>query len=1259
MPKAVGPWLPAIVGTLSRLLFLGTYRWIEVPRGLAGTTARRGTGGEDSWAYPQGVDRTCEKDCQAGEHCSEDEPASWHGLHRIEPDVPIKAVTTLARMDFLDLARSRVVVFDGGMGTQIQLYDLSVDDDFRGAEGCCDILTLTRPDVIREIHARYFSVGADVVETNTFGANHIVLGEYGLAGSTFEMNETAARLAKEVASDFCTPDRTRFVSGSIGPGTKLPSLGHIDFATLEVSYTEQASGLLAGGVDLFQVETCQDLLQCKAALAGVAQAMAQAGRQVPVIVQVTIEQTGTMLVGSEIGAALVALEPYDFVDAIGINCATGPREMFEHVHYLSTHSPRMISVLPNAGLPRLEGTSVIYDLTPEELARWHTTFVEDLGVSIIGGCCGTTPEYIGLLADRLGGREAPARSIEQQKPSVASLYSPVTIQQDASFLVIGERANAHGSKKFRELLEADDFDGMVGVAREQVAEGAHVIDVCVDYTGRDGVVDMDELVARLATRSTLPLMLDSTEWQVIGAGLARIGGRAIINSVNLEDGPGGRLAHLLPLARRFGAAVVCLCIDEDGQARDTQWKLTVAHRLATAAKEHGLRNEDLLFDALTFPLTTGQEELRGDAAATLDAIRRIKEEIPGAATVLGVSNVSFGLKPALRQVLNSVFLYEAVESGLDAAIVNAHKILPLHMIDDQHKQICRDLIYDRRGTKGLDGTAAPDYDPLKAFLAVASDVTSEVPTAEGLAGLAVRERLEKRIIEGLRDGLEADLDEALKDHSALDIVNDWLLAAMAVVGELFGSGDMQLPFVLVSAETMKAAVSYLEGRIERVGGQSKGKIVLATVKGDVHDIGKNLVDIILSNNGYEVYNLGIGQALDPILAVARDVCADAIGMSGLLVRSTLVMRENLEELNELGGWDEFPILLGGAALTRGYVERDLRKFFRGRVFYCKDAFEGLGVAERLATGEYDHDWGRTPAADPLVAKSFTQKVAGKAPGCRSDVSSDNDLTKPPFLGSRVIKGVPIDDIAAWINETALFRNQWRYLPGAKSPEAYARQIAEEVRPKLLSLLSLVKTEQTLRPSLVYGWYEAVSDGDDILLYDPEEPAERVAYRRLHFPRQADGRRLCIADFVRPANSGDIDHIGLVVVTMGSRVSERAAELFSTDRYMEYLHLHGLGVEMAEALMEYWHSRMRNELGISEADGVGLPSIFRQSYQGGRYSWGYPACPDLEEQRTVAEILDVKRIGVTLTEGCMWQPEQTTAAIVLHHPEAKYFVVRNA
>jgi len=1164
-------------------------------------------------------------------------------------------------MDFLELARRKIVVFDGGMGTAIQDYDLSVEDDYRGNEGMSEMLVLTRPDVLEEIHASFFDVGCDVVETNSFGSNHVVLAEYGMVDRCFELNETAARIARRVADGYSTPERPRFVSGSIGPGTRLPSLGQIGFAALEASYTEQAAGLIAGGVDALQVETCQDLLQIKAALAGVFAAMAASGRRVPVIVQVTIEQTGTMLLGSEIGAALVALEPYD-VEVVGINCATGPAEMVEHVRHLSDHSPKRISVLPNAGLPRLEGANTVYDLTPEQLARWHRTFVDDLGVDIVGGCCGTTPAHLKAVVDAVGSLEPRGREPRPWEPSVASLYSPVSIHQDTSFLVIGERANAQGSKKFRELLESEDFDGMVTVGREQVREGAHVIDVCVDYTGRDGEADMGALVSKLATASTLPLMLDSTEWPVIAEGLAHIGGRAIINSVNLEDGPEGRPGQLFPLAKKFGAAVVCLCIDEEGQARDVDWKLRVAHRIADLAHDRGIRNEDLIFDALTFPLTTGQEELRRDGMATLEGIRRIKQEIPGCFTTLGVSNVSFGLNPAARVVLNSMFLHEAVGAGLDSAIVNAKKILPLHKIDDEHRRICLDLIYDRRGAEGLEGAAPDDYDPLKALLAAFEDVTTVTASADELAGLAVDERLKRRIVDGLREGIEADLEEALQVRPALEIVNEWLLDGMATVGELFGRGEMQLPFVLESAETMKTAVAYLEPHMDRLSGQSKGRIVLATVKGDVHDIGKNLVDIILTNNGYEVHNLGIKQPLGPILEKAREVDADAVGLSGLLVKSTLVMRENLEELNELGEYDRFPVLLGGAALTRRYVEKDLREVFKGRVFYCKDAFEGLGTMEALAAADLPEDFGREPAGNTGVeggASAGPRAPETEAPLVfstrRSDVTADAPVFLPPFVGSRVVKGIPLEDIAAWLNETALFRNQWRYVPGTKDAEEYEAQLNDDVRPILREWLQRAKSEQILRPAVAYGYFRAASQGNEVVVYHPESSEEWV---RLDFPRQPDERHLCIADFVRPVEDPEADYIGLVVVTMGSRATEVARELFERNAYTDYLHLHGLSVEMAEALMEYWHHRMREEWGFAEDDGGDLSSIFRQRYRGGRYSWGYPACPDLGEQRKVATLLDPARIGVTLSEELQWDPEQTTAAIVLPHPEAKYFVVRD-
>jgi 5-methyltetrahydrofolate--homocysteine methyltransferase len=1185
----------------------------------------------------------------------------------------------------MDLVARKVVIFDGATGTWLQEQDLT-EDDYGGAEfdGCTDILVDTRPDLIAQMHSEYFEAGADVVETDSFGAFAVPLGEYGIAERARELSRKAAEVARRVADEYSTPERPRFVAGSMGPGTKFASLGQIRFEKLRDMYAEQARGLLEGGVDLFIIETQFDLLGLKAAMGGCRIAMSEQGREVPIQAQVTIELTGQMLPGTEIGAALVALDALG-PDVIGINCATGPGEMSEHLRHLSAHSRVPISCLPNAGLPSVVDGKMHYDLSAEDFVAHQTRFVEDYGVGIVGGCCGTTPEYIRQLAEAVGEREPSTREPDFEH-GATSIYSPVTFPTAGAegaateLLIIGERTNTNGSKAFREAMIEGEWDTCVRMARDQVREGAHILDVCVDYVGRDGTIDMDEIASRFATQSTVPLVLDSTEPEVMEAGLRWLGGRAILNSANLEDGEeeGSRLDRVFRLAKTYGAAVICLLIDEEGQARDVEWKMRVAHRIYDlATQRYGLEPEDLIFDALTFPLSTGDDDLRGDAMATIEAIRRIRDELPGAHTTLGVSNVSFGLKPAARHVLNSVFLHECTQVGLDSAIVHAAKILPLNRIPDEQKDVCLDLIYDRRGAEGALSDGDADYDPLTRLLALFEDVTVDEGPAEDRSDWPVDKRLSQRIIDGDRNGLTDDLDEALAGGmEPLFIINDVLLSGMKVVGELFGAGEMQLPFVLQSAETMKAAVAHLEPLMEAeddTGG--KGRIVLATVKGDVHDIGKNLVDIILSNNGYEVHNLGIKISITEMIDKALEVKADAIGMSGLLVKSTLIMRENLEELNarEL---QDIPVLLGGAALTRTYVERDLREVYEGRLFYGKDAFEGLAVMDRLGeikrTGEDDPAWGREPGGRDIPRREATDDE-GELPDRSPEAGTDNEVFVPPFTGPKVVKGIPIDEIAEWINETALFRNQWQF-----RPEKYEDGTVEtdedfkaRLRPMLREQLAAAKAEGLLVPKVVYGFFPANADGDDLVIWTDESRTEEAA--RFHYPRQRKDPFLCIADFFRPIGgdepgAGELDYAAFHIVTMGEEVSARCAELFAADKYQDYLLLHGLGVEMAEALAELWHRRIREEWGFADEDpdgSAGSPSreallgLFRQKYRGGRYSWGYPACPDLEDNQTVGELLGSERIGVECSEdtGFQYQPEQTTSAIICHHPRAKYFVAR--
>jgi 5-methyltetrahydrofolate--homocysteine methyltransferase len=1163
---------------------------------------------------------------------------------------------TLYSSGYVQAVHDSVVVFDGATGTNLQVLGLG-EDDFGGPflEGCNEMLCVTRPEVVAQLHRSFFEVGCQVVETNSFGSLPWVLAEYGVAGRARELALAAASIARDVADGY---GPGHFVAGSLGPGTKIASLGQISFVEMRDGYQQAASGLIAGGADLIVVETVQDLLQAKAAVIGSRRAMADAGRQVPLQVQVTIETTGRMLMGSEIGAALTtvdALRP----DVIGLNCATGPAEMGEHLRYLSAHSRVPLSCLPNAGLPSVVEGKMHYDLTPDQLAEHHRRFVTELGVSVVGGCCGTTPAHLKAVVEALAGT-GPARRQPVFEPGCASLYSHVPYDQAPSVLNVGERTNANGSKRFRDAMLAQDWDTCTELAKEAVRSGSHIIDVCVDYTGADGVADMTEVASRFATQATLPLMVDSTEAPVVEQALQHIAGKPIINSVNLEegDGAGTRLDAFLSLAREYGAAVVCTCIDSEGQARTAEWKLRAARNIyELAVGRYGLAPEDLFFDALALPVSTGMEESRRDGIETIEGIKLIKSALPGARTLLGISNVSFGLSPAARQALNSVFLHECQRAGLDAAIVNSGRVLPLDRLSPEAVEVCLDLIYDRRDP-------ARNYDPLAELLRLFEGATSEGLAREDRSGWPVERRLGQRVVDGWRDGLEADLTEALAAGApALEIVNGPLMAGMKTVGELFGSGRMQLPFVLQSAEVMKAAVGFLEPHMSKTDERGKGKIVLATVKGDVHDIGKNLVDIILTNNGYEVHNLGTKVAISDMVRTAEEVGADVIGMSGLLVKSTLIMRDNLLELNERG-LERYPVILGGAALTRTYVERDLRAQYKGRLFYGKDAFEGLHTVDRLMElahrGDDDPDFGRVlggrPGAPARRAVSVAPAVAASRPERAPSVALDNRVPVPPFLGTRVEKGLPLDEIAKYINETSLFRNQWGYRPQEGETDAGFKA---RVRAVLRQQLADARQSDVLRPAVAYGYFAANADGDDLVIWSDEKRSSERA--RLHFPRQEESPWLCIADFFRPLASGENDYVAFHVVTMGSAVSEETARLFASDRYGDYLHLHGLSVEMTEALAEYWHWRTRDEWGFAAEDGPSLQGLFRQRYRGGRYSWGYPACPDLEDNARCAWLVGAERIGVECSEETSWQfhPEQTTAAIICHHPQAKYFIVRRS
>ncbi len=1187
---------------------------------------------------------------------------------------------------FLERLARGIVVFDGGMGTQIHKIDLSVEHDYCGCENCTDILAKTRPDVIQAIHERYLEAGADVIETDSFGASKLVLAEFGIADRTYEIARAAAEVARISATKHTSRDKPRFVAGSMGPGTKLITLGNTTWDAMLDSYRECARGLIDGGVDLLIIETCQDLLQVKCAINAALAALADKNKSpldIPIMASVTIESTGTMLLGTAIEAAATALAGYPII-SLGLNCATGPTEMTEHIHWLGKHwrsSSRHVSVMPNAGLPVLHDGRTEYPLRPQPFVDAMQRFIEHDGVNIVGGCCGTTPDHIRLLAacveqSRRNSASSPLRHAPTSLPKgVTSLYSVADYRQDSSFLIVGERMNASGSKAFKRLLEAEDWDSIVSLAKEQLREGAHVLDLNVDYAGRDNARDMAEIVKRVVRQVDAPLMLDSTQLRTIEAGLRHAGGKCIINSANFEEGE-HKFDAVMLLAKTYGSAVVIGSIDEDkeaGMARTADRKFSIAERgLRRAVDVFGLDPADILFDPLVLPISTGMESDRRSALELVEGIRRIARAFPECQTVVGLSNVSFGLNPAARLVLNSAFLHELRDAGLTGAIVHAGKILPRNRVPDEQWTAAIDLIYDRR----------EHGDPLARFIELFKGA-AVATTARQVKNLTVEERLRSHIIDGEKQGLKETLDAALSKYPPLDIINDHLLDGMKTVGELFGSGRMQLPFVLQSAEVMKMAVSRLEPLMEKKAGAAKGTIVLATVKGDVHDIGKNLVDIILTNNGYRVINIGIKQPLAQIMAAYHEHKPDAIGLSGLLVKSVNVMEENIDELNQ--GADRPRLILGGAALTRHYCEGHLRPKYKGECYYGKDAFDGLrimdlitaGKADQLA-GEIDERQGKRSKAEELVVATRAAKLVsaqrdrtetepgtsgeGQSPATskvRSDVSTSIAVPTPPFWGTRVVESLDLDDIYAFINPVALFRGQWGFKKGAMSDREYDAMLEDKVVPIFDRVKSLCKSERILRPRVVYGYFPCNADGDDLIIWvtPPDSPTSPRRERlRFTFPRQRDKRRLCISDFFRPVESGEIDVIGMHCVTMGEHASEAARSLYARNEYQEYLYLHGLGVETAEALAEFWHKRMRQELGIAADDSPKVRELFTQHYRGSRYSFGYPACPDMSDQEKLFSLLDPSRIGCRLTENHQIDPEQSTSAIIVHHPEAKYFNV---
>ena len=1263
----------------------------------------------------------------------------------------------MARIPFLDLVKQRVVVLDGAMGSNLQMRTFDLERDWRNQENISEVLNVTRPEVIQEIHEEFLAVGCDAVETNTFGANKIVLAEADMVDETYENNVLAAQIARRACDKFETPERGRYVIGAAGGGTKLLTLGMTTWDIAEDSYYVQFCGLIDGGADALLFETQQDLLIIKVMLVAANRAFADKGKRLPIMVQASFDQDNgnQMLTGSDVTAFVAAMSAFKEVDVLGVNCAFGPNELSETVRYLGDNFPRYVSALPNAGLPIMVDGKTHFPMGPVDFGKGVERFVKEFGVNIVGGCCGTLATHLKEVVDRVGvptapkttplpSREGPgegagsgntareaisatrtpplpttaARGEETQRgtvakpravsvpPRISSLMSAEDIRQDLSYLIVAERTNTNGSRKFKELLQADDWDGLVGMGRDEM-KNSHMLDVCVDFVGRDGVRDMHEVIKRFVNALPAPLMLDSTDPKVLEAGLKLAGGRCVLNSTNLEEGE-HKFGQMCDLAAKYGAALVCGTIDEDKEnamARTRERKIAIATRIRDLAVEnHGLRDEDLMFDPLVLPISTGIEEDRKNALETIEGTRFISQQLPKCHTVVGLSNVSFGLKPAARVVLNSAFLHELREAGLTGAIVHASKILPQNRIPEEQWNAALDLIYDRR---------RENFDPLGHFVDLFPDdgAVAKVDTAGKYADLSLEDALKQHIIDGEKRELTSKLDTAMANGiKPLNIINDILLEGMKVVGELFGSGQMQLPFVLQSAETMKAAVAHLEPHMERVEGSSKGKIVLATVRGDVHDIGKNLVDIILTNNGYTVYNLGIKQPVADIVKAFKEKNADAIGMSGLLVKSVAVMKENLEEMNRLG--INAPVMLGGAALTRDYAEETLAELYESPLLYCRDAFDGLKVMDHISSKKLDviYTEQKERAAKRKVLRANAVKPESNEAAAIKPIAKDNPVPIPPFVGRRVITGIELKNIFPFVNTVALFQGQWGLKKGRLSDEQFEQSITETAVPTFKALQRKAQDEGFIEPRVVYGYFPVQADGDELIIYHPDafmDPKQMTAqpaacgcganhgastgatkdahgvppvgvnvtsgaphvidgkltphaapqeWKRIKLPRQDGRRKLCITDYFRSKESGEYDVLPLQLVTVGDKATDIAEAMRKENQYQDYLYLHGFGVECAEALAEFWHKRIRTELGFSSEDDTNIRKLFQQQYRGSRYSFGYPACPNLEDRALIVELLKPEEIGVSLSENYMLVPEQSTDALVAHHPQAKYFDV---
>ena len=1180
---------------------------------------------------------------------------------------------------FLNRNEKPLIIFDGGTGTSFQNLNLTADD-FGGKEleGCNENLVLSSPRVVEKVHNSFLEAGCHVIETNTFGASSIVLDEYSIANKAYEINKNAAIIAKKAAAKYSTIDKPRFVAGSIGPTTKLPTLGHIDFDELKESYKEQIYGLIDGGVDLLLIETCQDVLQIKSALLASKEILDSKNIDIPVMVSITMETTGTMLVGSDIASALTILEPFN-IDILGLNCATGPEQMKEHIKYLSENSPFAISCIPNAGLPENIGGVAHYRLKPIELKMQLMNFIYDFNVQLIGGCCGTTPEHIKYLSsiiDEIIYNESSNKKGKNNSsgfiPSASSIYNSVPYKQDNSILIVGERLNASGSKKVRELLNNDDWDGLVSIAKQQQKENAHVLDVNVDYVGRDGVKDMKEITSRLVTNINLPLMIDSTDADKMESGLKSAGGKCIINSTNYEDGD-ERFDQVLNLALGYGSGLVVGTIDEDGMARDSEKKYKIVKRAINRTREFGLSDYELFFDPLALPISTGIEEDRTNAKETINAITKIRENFPDIHIILGISNISFGLSPLSRINLNSIFLDECIKAGLDSAIIAPNKILPLSKISVETKKLCLDLIYDKRKFENDICT----YDPLVELTKAFQDLSIQdfKKASSENKNLTLEESLKNHIIDGEKIGLEDQLEKALLKYKPLEIINTFLLDGMKVVGDLFGSGQMQLPFVLQSAETMKFAVSILEPHMETVDENiSNGKLLIATVKGDVHDIGKNLVDIILTNNGYDVINLGIKQDVSAIIDAQKKHKADCIAMSGLLVKSTAFMKDNLEAFNNAD--ISVPVILGGAALTPKFVNEDCSKIYKGKILYGKDAFTDLKFMNEYMDNKKKGNWSNTEGfiskegininlasskTDTEVIKksisltTSTAKLNHKESFIRSKFITEEEPIKPPFLGTKVLFEDDIDfnKLIFYLDRKALFSGQWQIKKGKnQSVDEYNNYLDSYAKPLLDKWLEIIIEKKLISPKAVYGYFRCGRKGNSIFLFD-DKSLNKIS--QFNFPRQKSGNNLCISDFYCDLkNDKPRDIFPMQAVTMGDIASEYSQKLFKEDKYSDYLLFHGLTVQLAEALAEYVHGLIRIECGFRNEEPDKNREILAQKYRGARYSFGYPACPKVSDSNIQLSLLDAKRINLTMDESEQLHPEQSTTAIISLHSKAKYF-----